>query len=76
MKIKFNSIDDVSRFVRICELYDFSVDAKVNHYIVDAKSFLGIIALGLDNAFEIIPHAPNLAKNMEMLNAIKMFTIT
>lgn len=75
MKVKFNNIEDVNRFVDICERFPFDIDAKVNHYIVDAKSLLGIIALGLQNEFEIIPHAGSLSENMSMVDTIKAFAI-
>lgn len=75
MKVKFNNIEDVNRFVDICEQFPFDIDAKVNHYIVDAKSLLGIIALGLQNEFEIIPRAYSLSENMNMVDTIKAFAI-
>lgn len=75
MRVKFNNIEEVNQFVDICEKFNFDIDAKVNHYIVDAKSLLGIIALGLQNEFEIIPHANSLSENMDMIDSIKVFTI-
>jgi len=75
MKVKFNNIEDVNRFVDICEQFPFDIDAKVNHYIVDVKSLLGIIALGLQNEFEIIPRAYSLSENMNMVDTIKAFAI-
>lgn len=75
MKVKFNNIDEVNQFVDICEKFNFDIDAKVNHYIVDAKSLLGIIALGLQNEFEIIPHASSLSENMNMVDTIRVFAI-
>lgn len=75
IKVKFKNIEDVNHFVDVCEQFPFDIDAKVNHYIVDAKSLLGIIALGLQNEFEIIPHADNLSDNLNMVNTIKVFSI-
>lgn len=73
MKVKFQNIDDVNRFVHICELYDFNIDICVNHYVVDAKSLLGIIALGIQNELFVLPHAHTPKENEEMLRAISTF---
>ena len=47
--IKLNSMDDAVIISKIAEKYDTDIDVRSydNHYIVDAKSLLGILSLDL-----------------------------
>ena len=61
-KIQLQNVEDVKEFVSAAEKCEFDIDVKYNHIIVDAKSFLSILALvrttlcvtsrGYDSAFE------------------------
>lgn len=46
-KIRLNGVNDVSRFVQAAERCDYDVDVFYNHYIVDAKSLMGVLSLDL-----------------------------
>ena len=61
-KIQLKDVEEVKEFVSAAEKCEFDVDVKYNHIVVDAKSFLSILALvktplfvtsrGYDSAFE------------------------
>ena len=44
-KIQLQNVEDVKEFVSAAEKCEFDIDVKYNHIIVDAKSFLSILAL-------------------------------
>lgn len=48
LKIKITR-DDVEAFVKVTNRFDFDVDicSEDNHYIIDAKSIMGIFSLDL-----------------------------
>ncbi|MCI8746573.1 MAG: HPr family phosphocarrier protein [Lachnospiraceae bacterium] len=47
IKVQFNNVSDVSKFVRIVSQYDGDFDLYCGSYCVDAKSILGIMTLDL-----------------------------
>ena len=61
-KIQLQNVEEVKEFVSAAEKCEFDIDVKYNHIIVDAKSFLSILALvrttlcvtsrGYDSTFE------------------------
>mgnify|MGYP002529493129 CR=1 FL=1 len=46
-KIKLMATEDVKEFVKAAETCDFEVDVAYQRILVDAKSLLGVLALGL-----------------------------
>ena len=46
-EIKFNDVEDVSKFVHVVSQYDVDVDLYCGSYCVDAKSILGIMTMDL-----------------------------
>ena len=59
MKIRLNATADVREFVRAAEKCDFDVDIQYDSTIVDAKSILGIISLGLAKILTVNCHGEN-----------------
>ena len=45
-KIKFNDTKDIQEFVKAADKCDFDIDIVSGCIFVDAKSFLGVLALG------------------------------
>lgn len=62
MKIKLNSKQDVNDFIDVCCKFKFDVDACYGHYIIDAKSWLGIMSFGLGKELTIILHTEDINK--------------
>ncbi len=57
--IVFKSMDDVVNFVKKVENYPYDMDMKRGKYIVDAKSLLGLLNLGLQRKIELKVYADN-----------------
>ena len=49
MKITFKHPDEILDFVITVSKYEFDMDMKKGHVVVDAKSLLGIMHLGINN---------------------------
>lgn len=46
-KIRFQNSEDVERFVNAAGKCNFEIDILYDHIYIDAKSFLGVLGLGL-----------------------------
>ena len=51
--IRLSDMKDVKDFVRAAGDCDFDIDVKYNRTIIDAKSLLGLIGLGLQNDLQV-----------------------
>ena len=61
--------DEVMNFVKTVEKYPYDMDVKRGKSIVDAKSLLGLLNLGLNRKIE--PAMPtNIARNCSMISGI------
>ena len=49
-KIKLSSILDAKKFVALANECDFDINVRFNHFIIDAKSILGVLSLDLAKA--------------------------
>lgn len=59
MKLTFKTPDEIVEFVNTVSRYDFDIDVKRGRIIVDAKSLLGIMHLGLNSTLELQAHSDN-----------------
>ena len=48
MTIQLNNVQDAGLFVAQCNEYAENIDYRFDHYIVDAKSLLGVISAGFN----------------------------
>lgn len=46
-KIRLSDTDEVREFVRAAEKCDFEIDACYDRAVIDAKSYLGMLYLGI-----------------------------
>ena len=53
MQITFKNPEEIVAFVNTVSRYDFDMDLKKGRAVVDAKSLLGIMHLGLNNVIEL-----------------------
>ena len=51
--IRLSDMKDVKDFVRAAGDCDFDIDVKYNRTIIDAKSLLAMIGLGLQNDLQV-----------------------
>ncbi len=45
--IRLNTLDDVQEFVGAASKCDFDIDLKYRQILIDAKSLLGVIGIGI-----------------------------
>ena len=67
----FDTLDDVQEFVRAASKCDFEIDLKYNRNLIDAKSLLGVMAIGLSNNVTVC-YGGN---NQSFQNIIEKFSI-
>lgn len=53
IKIMFKNPEEIVSFVNTVERYDIPIQMKSDEFVVDAKSILGIMYLGLNNIIEV-----------------------
>lgn len=53
LKVTFKNPEEIISFVNTVEKYDISMDMRRGRFTVDAKSFLGVLNLGLNNIIEL-----------------------
>ena len=56
MKLTFKTPDEIVEFVKTVSKYEFDVDVRRGRVVVDAKSLLGIMHLGLNSVLELKIH--------------------
>ena len=59
MKLTFKTPDEIVEFVKTVSRYEFDVDVRRGRVVVDAKSLLGIMHLGLNSVLELKMHTDN-----------------
>lgn len=65
MIVKFNTVDNVKKFVNIANQCKGKVDVKSDRYLVDGKSIMGVFSLDFSHELEVI------TENDDDLNLIK-----
>lgn len=53
MTIEFKKMEQIQEFVSAASKCDFDIDIKCNRSFIDAKSFLGVMAIGLCNKIKV-----------------------
>ncbi len=53
VEVKFTSINQIVQFVNIVEHYDSDMDLRHGRIVVDAKSLLGVLSLGIEKRLEL-----------------------
>lgn len=57
MKLTFKTPEEIYEFVNIVSKYEFDVDVRRGRVVVDAKSLLGIMHLGLNSVLDLKIHS-------------------
>ena len=70
-KIKLNEARDVKHFVDVASKCDFDIDIFYNHFIIDAKSILGIMSMDLTQELTVQCYG----EDKEFDKAIQKFAI-
>ena len=67
INVTFKSPDEILEFVNTVSKYEFDMDMKKGRLIVDAKSILGIMNLGLNNVIHLTMHTDDCDDLMEKI---------
>lgn len=59
MLVSFKTPEEVLNFVNTVTKYPYDMDMKRGRFVVDAKSLLGIMNLGLNNVISLQVHSEN-----------------
>lgn len=59
MTIRLNTIDDANNFVKVIDKYEYDIDAVYGKYVIDAKSIMGLLSLGIPKKINIVIHSNN-----------------
>jgi phosphotransferase system HPr-like phosphotransfer protein len=73
VKININSIEKVKKLVNILVKYDGDFDLVSGHYVIDAKSIMGIFSLDLSEDLELV--LQNATEQEAVLEEIKEFIV-
>lgn len=65
--ISLNNIEKLKQFVNDISKIDANIDAIHGRYVIDAKSFLGLMSLDLERPVEIVLHS----EDEETINKFK-----
>lgn len=52
----FSTVEELAAFVARAEKCDYDIDVKYNHFIIDGKSLIGVMNIGIGKQVEIICH--------------------
>ena len=58
-QIKFNSVEEVKKFVNIVGKYGYEIELERDGYKVDAKSIMGVLSLGFERPLNLIAFTEN-----------------
>ena len=69
--IRLSDLKDVKDFVRAAEDCDFEIDVKYNRTMIDAKSLLGMIGLGVQKNLTVCYGG----RNENFVNLVAKFAV-
>lgn len=68
-KIKLTEVDEVKELVRVASQCDFDIDIFYNRVVIDAKSILGVLSMGLNHVFTVKYGG----QNMQLENVLEKY---
>lgn len=74
-RIRLETANNAALFVTICNEFGCDIDAECGRYVLDAKSIMGVLSVGLDRELLITLHTDNLSVADEFEEAIKLWEV-
>ena len=56
LSLRFGQTEEIVRFVRVMNKYEYGADIKCGSRVVDAKSIIGVLSLAKNRTVELILH--------------------
>lgn len=75
IKIKLPSIEDIIDFVNICDKYISDINASEGCFVIDAKSFIGMLDFANDKIIEVQMISPDIEEIKRFTNEIKKYIL-
>lgn len=76
VKVKLKTVNDASLFVSQCNTYkDYDCDYICGRYIIDAKSLMGVLSVGLDQECNVVFHCNDSETCEKFVNDISLWRI-
>lgn len=69
--IAIKSFEDAKVFVNIVGKFEYKIDLMSEHYVVDAKSIMGIFSLDLDKPLTVRSHSDDCDDLLKQLEPFK-----
>ena len=67
--IEFQNMEDIERFLKMMEDFEFNADLQYGSIIVDAKSTIGVLALGIHKKLQLIIYGASNAQIDKRISA-------
>lgn len=72
MKLMFKTPEDICEFANTVSRFDYDVDIRSGKIVVDAKSLLGLMQLGVNSVLELEVHSDECG---ELCEALQKFAV-
>lgn len=59
MRVYLNDYNNAKKFVEVVNTFEENIDVMKYHYVIDAKSLMGIFTLDLSQPIEVKIHSDN-----------------
>ncbi len=70
-KIKLQNREEVQNFVNVAAKCNFDIDISYDRIVIDAKSFLGVLGLGVSRVLTVQYYG----KNSEFENVVQKYAV-
>lgn len=75
IKVKLHTPNDAALFVAKCNFYDFDIDYCYGRLVLDAKSLMGVLSVGLEQKCSVVLHTNDTSKINTFQNDIKLWIV-
>lgn len=73
IKIKIETVEKIKNFIKVVNSFHSDVDVKKDHYILDAKSIMGIYSLDLSTPVFVSINTNDMTEEASFKEAMKQF---
>lgn len=71
MKVKLNKFEDILEFQQYCDKFQEDIDVNSGKYVIDGKSYLGVLSIALCREVEVKIHTNDKAVTDKFYNGLK-----
>lgn len=72
IKLKY---EDLKEFIKIVTSFESNIDMIKDHYVIDARSIMGIMSLDFTQPVTVVIHSSNEDEIVHFYDEMKRFTI-